>query len=107
MHLDGFHDLRIDAFFRQDPGGFEAMDGQIPPDPLKVEIVQQPRQAPFVLILSQTVRERPHDGLRGVAVVEHAFILYMLLQQRNGFVSGHGHVILPGQSSSMTMGQYR
>jgi hypothetical protein len=89
VHFDGFHNLRIDAFFRQNPGRCEAMNGQIPLNQLKIDIMQQPRQAPCFLVLPQAVRERPHDGLCGVAVVEHAFIPNMLLQQRNRFVSGH------------------
>ena len=94
MHLNGFHDVRINAFFREDFRRFQTVNGQISFDPFNVQIMQQPGQSPFFFILPQPPCQGPHDRLRCVGMIEHPLILNILFQQRDRLVSRHSHLIL-------------
>ena len=56
-----------------------------------VQVVQQPGQAPKILILAETARQRPHNGLRGQSVLQQRYRRALVRQQLQGFVSFNHH----------------
>ena len=58
--------------------------------PLVVEVVEQRRDAPALLVLAELPRVAAHRGLDGQRVLQQAVALGVLGQQRPGVVSIHG-----------------
>ena len=89
VHLHRGDDLRIDPRLREDPLRLDAVAAQVAADRFDVDVVEEPREPPLLLIPAEPPRQRPEDRLRGVAVVQHPFVLHILLEQVFRFVSGH------------------
>ena len=56
-----------------------------------VQIMQQPGQAPHILILAETARQGAHNGLRSQSVLQQRYRRALVRQQFQGFVSFDHH----------------
>jgi hypothetical protein len=80
VRLDGVNDVvRIASLF-ENRGPFERMVGGIGPT-LIIEIVQQPRRPPFLLILAELPRIRPDGRLDRQHVLDQAVAVAKFVQQ--------------------------
>ena len=89
VHLHRVDDLRVDPRLRQDPHRLAAVAGQIAAHDLDVDVVQEPRKPPLLLVPPEPPRQRPEDRLCGKTVVQHPFVLHVPFEQLFRFVPGH------------------
>ncbi len=65
------------------------MAGHVALGKLDIDVMEQSRHSPFVLVTAHSLSQGAHDGLRGQHVFNQVFVLHVLTDGLHSFLSVH------------------